>query len=160
MILSNLKRVKISIAELSDLNEILELQKEAYIQEADIYNNFDIQPLTQKLDSLQAEWRNGTVIKAKKNGQIVGSVRAQVIDNICKIGKLIVKPGFQNQGIGKRLMMEIEKTFDNCLAYELFTGNMSKKNLALYRKLDYKDCREKQIDNNLTLMYLQKKNKK
>lgn len=85
----------LSKAELSDLNEILELQKEAYIQEARIYNNFEIQPLTQKLDSLAEEWRNGIVIKAETNGQIVGSVRAQLVDHVCKIGKLTVKPDFQ-----------------------------------------------------------------
>jgi ribosomal protein S18 acetylase RimI-like enzyme len=150
----------LSKAELSDLNEILELQKEAYIQEARIYNNFEIQPLTQKLDSLAAEWRNGIVIKAETNGQIVGSVRAQLVDHVCKIGKLIVKPDFQNQGIGKKLMSEIEKAFDNCSVYELFTGNKSIKNLAIYRKLGYTDCREEQADNSLKLIYLQKQNER
>lgn len=152
------KNIKISIAELTDLKNILELQKESYIQEAEIYNDFNIPPLTQNLDSLKKEWQNGIVIKAEKNGQIVGSVRAELVDNVCKIGKLIVKPDFQNQGIGKKLLSEIEKLFDNCSIYELFTGNMSEKNLAIYRKLGYKDYKEELIDNNLKLIYLQKRN--
>jgi ribosomal protein S18 acetylase RimI-like enzyme len=98
------------------------------------------------------------VVKAEKNGQIVGSVRAELVDNICKIGKLIVKPDFQNQGIGKKLMTEIENLFDNCSIYELFTGDKSEKNLTLYRKLGYIDFKTEQIDDNLKLIYLQKQN--
>ncbi|MDA3881081.1 MAG: GNAT family N-acetyltransferase [Prolixibacteraceae bacterium] len=152
------EKIEICLAELSDLSKILELQKEAYVQEAEIYNDFNIQPLTQNIDSLKIEWQKGIVIKAEKNGHIIGSVRAELVDNICKIGKLIVKPGFQNQGIGKSLMIEIEKVFDNCSTYELFTGDRSDKNLNLYRKLGYVDFKTEQIDDNLKLIYLQKRN--
>jgi ribosomal protein S18 acetylase RimI-like enzyme len=152
------QEIKINIAELTDLKVILDLQKEAYRQEAEIYNDFNIPPLTQNIDSLKTEWQNGIVMKAESNGQIIGSVRAEWIDNICKIGKLIVKPDFQNQGIGKRLMTEIERLFNTCSTYELFTGDKSEKNLTLYRKLGYKDFKTEQIDNNLKLIYLQKRN--
>ena len=70
------EKTRISLAELTDLDKILELQKEAYIQEAEIYNDFKIPPLTQNIDSLKLEWQKGIVIKAEKNGQIIGSVRA------------------------------------------------------------------------------------
>lgn len=38
-------------------------------------------------------------------------------------------------------MTEIEKLYDDCLSFELFTGYKSEKNLALYRKLGYQDYR-------------------
>ena len=98
------------------------------------------------------------MIKAEKNGHIVGSVRATMVDNVCKIGKLIVKPDYQNQGIVKQLLKEIEKLFDNCSIYELFTGYKSEKNLAIYRKSGYQDCKEELIDGILKLIYLQKRN--
>ncbi|NJK98984.1 MAG: GNAT family N-acetyltransferase [Bacteroidales bacterium] len=150
--------MKIDKAELTDLKDILDLQKLAYRQEAEIYNDFNIPPMTQNIDSLKTEWQNGIVIKAEINGQIIGSVRAELIDNICKIGKLIVKPDFQNQGIGKRLMTEIERLFNTCSTYKLFTGDKSEKNLTLYRKLGYIDFKTEQINNNLKLIYLQKRN--
>lgn len=152
------EEVRISVAESIDLGEILELQKEAYFQEAEIYDDYNIPPLTQKIETLRLEWQKGIVIKAEKKGLIVGSVRAELVDNICKIGKLIVKTDFQNQGIGKKLMMEIERLFDNCSSYELFTGNKSEKNLIFYRKLGYVDYKTEQIDNDLDLIYLQKQN--
>lgn len=152
------KKVSICIAGSSDLHKILELQKEAYRQEAEIYNNFNIQPLTQDIESLKLEWQNGIVLKAEKNGQIIGSARAKLVDNVCKIGKLIVKPDFQNRGIGKQLLQEIEKLFDNCSIYELFTGNKSEKNLTIYRKSGYQDCKEERFDENLKLICLRKQN--
>lgn len=150
--------IRMCTADLDDLDEILRLQKECYEQEAEIYNDFTIPPMTQNINSLRIEWQKGIVIKAEKNGRIIGSVRAELVDNICKIGKLIVKPDFQNQGIGKKLMTEIENLFDNCSIYELFTGDKSEKNLTLYRKLGYIDFKSELIDDNLKLIYLQKQN--
>ncbi len=148
----------IHIADFNDLKEIHKLQKEAYIQEAKIYNDFKIQPLLQELDALILEWKNSTILKAVNQGVIVGSVRAHLSSGICKIGKLIVKPYFQNQGIGTLLLAEIEKYFDNCSFYELFTGHKSEKNLSLYQKTGYEIFKEETINENLTLKYLQKKN--
>jgi uncharacterized glyoxalase superfamily protein PhnB len=45
--------IKICTADLDDLDEILGLQKECYRQEAEIYNDFTIPPLTQNIDSLR-----------------------------------------------------------------------------------------------------------
>ncbi len=78
---------EIGNADLSDLSEILKLQYEAYIQEADIYNNYTIPPLLQNLDALIQEWNEGIVIKAVHNEQIIGSVRAKADKNICRIGQ-------------------------------------------------------------------------
>lgn len=109
--------IEISRAKLSDLNDILNLLKESYLQEAEIYNDFNILPMTQNIDSITAEWLTGILIKTKRNRQIIGSIRAELIDNVCKIGKLIVKPDFQNHGIGKKMMAEIERIFYTCTAY-------------------------------------------
>jgi predicted N-acetyltransferase YhbS len=148
----------INRADISDLKIILKLQKLAYLQEAEIYNDFSISPMTQGIDSLKSEWQRGIVIMAESNGQIIGSVRAELVENICIIGKLIVKPDFQNQGIGTKLITEIEKLFKNCSTYELFTGDKSEKNLKLYRKLGYVDFKTERIDDNLKMIYLQKQN--
>lgn len=156
---TEVEKIELRLAELTDLDKILELQKEAYLQEAEIYQDFEIQPLTQSIDSITLEWQRGIVIKALKNGQIIGSVRAELVGNICKIGKLIVRSDFQNQGIGKRLVAEIEELFHSCSIYELFTGDKSEKNLALYRKLGYKVYKTEQISNKLQLVYFQKKKK-
>lgn len=155
--MSSTNKIEISTAEESDLECILALQKQAYHQEAEIYNDFTIPPLLQAIGDLRAEWQQGVVLKAVKNNEIVGSVRAVRDGDICRIGKLIVKPSAQNMGLGKKLMKTVEKVFENCFTYELFTGDKSEKNLALYRKLGYRQVRKEELGNNLTLVYLQKR---
>jgi ribosomal protein S18 acetylase RimI-like enzyme len=65
-------------------------------------------------------------------------VRGYVDSNdVCHVGKLIVHPGYQNQGIGKALMYEIEKYFPACCKLVLFTGEETPNTLHLYEKVGY-----------------------
>ena len=112
----------------SDLEEILALQKLAYISEAEICNDFSIPPLLQTIEEIKEEYRNRVFLKVINDGKIVGSVRAHMQDDTCYIGKLIVHPGFQNNGIGTTLLREIENHFKTCKRYELFTGRNSVRN--------------------------------
>jgi len=140
----------------SDLKEILDMQKLAYISEAEIYDDFTIQPLHQTLEEIQGEFASHVFLKASVDTSIVGSVRAKSINETCFIGKLIVSPPFQNNGIGIRLMHEIEKCFSDVKRYELFTGIKSIKNIHLYEKLGYEIFKEEKINNNLTLIFMRK----
>jgi len=153
--------MKIEKAEKQDLPDILALQKTAYKSEAEIYNDFSIQPLRQTMEEIQQEWESHTFLKAvDEDGGIIGSVRAVTKNGICFIGKLIVHPGFQNKGIGKSLMAAIENQFKNSDFFELFTGSKSRKNIALYEKLGYSPVRKEKIREDFGLVYLRKKNPK
>jgi ribosomal protein S18 acetylase RimI-like enzyme len=143
-------------ATIADAEEILSLQKLAYQSEARIYSVFDIPPLIQSLEEVRDEFKGKIVLKAVFNGKIVGSVRAFLKDGTCYIGRLVVHPNFQNQGIGTKLMSEIERVFSNARRFELFTGHKSVKNLHLYQKLGYRIFKTKKVNANLTLVYLEK----
>lgn len=143
-------------AEKKDLEEILTLQKLAYRSEAELVNDFSIQPLTQTLESLEDEFGRMIILKAVDEGKIIGSVRAFEENGICYIGKLIVHPTRQNKGIGKMLMKHIEGCFPSCRRFSLFTGKKSLKNLSFYSRLGYRPVEEKQVNETLTLVYLDK----
>lgn len=121
----------IEIATKNDLEDILKLQKLAYQENAIRYNDFSILPLTQTLEELKKESESSIILKVVEGGMIVGSVRAFEKDGSCYIGRLIVHPGYQNKGIGKKLMKAIEKCFEG-VRLELFTGYLDEKNLAFY----------------------------
>ena len=144
-------------ATVSDAEEILALQKLAYRSEAEIYNDFNIPPMVQTLESIEKDFENQVFLKALINGRIIGSVRAYSKEGICYIGRLIVHPDFQNQRIGTKLMNEIEKIFGTCQRFELFTGDKSKRNLYLYQKLGYKLFKTANITDQTTIVYLEKK---
>lgn len=77
----------IAKAESSDLFNILELQYEAYQSEAEIYGEM-IPPLKQTIGELEEEFKEGIILKAAVHGEIVGSVRAKIQDEVCLIGSL------------------------------------------------------------------------
>nr|WKN34897.1 GNAT family N-acetyltransferase [Tunicatimonas sp. TK19036] len=142
----------------NDLLSILELQKVCYWQEAEIYDDFVIPPLTQTLASITHDFEQQVILKAESEKTIVGSVRGYLEGETCKIGRLIVHQDFQNKGIGAQLMRAIEERFAEAQMYELFTGHLSAKNLYLYKKLGYTAFRQERVNNRLELVFLEKKN--
>ena len=81
------------------------------------------------------------------DGQIVGSVRGCMDENrVCHIGKLIVHPDFQNKGIGRELMTEIERLFPHCHKFSLFTGEETPNTLHLYSKVGYNIVCRKEME--------------
>lgn len=147
-------------AEEIDLQEILDLQYLAYQSEARLFNDPNIPPLKQTLEEVLSEYQNGIILKAvNENNVIIGSVRGHSENGTAYIGKLMVNPKKQGQGIGSKLLLEIEKQYPN-QRYELFTSSRSEKNIALYERLGYKIFSEKQITDELKFVYLEKKKNK
>lgn len=155
----NLKgRAKMNIkkAEKNDLQNILDLQYLAYQSEAKLFSDPDIPPLKQTLAEVESEYQKGIVLKAvDENNTIIGSVRAYYDIDTVYIGKLMVHPEKQGQGIGTQLLAAIENEYPQ-QRYELFTSSKSKKNIELYEKAGYKIFREKQITDELKFVYLEK----
>jgi len=127
----------ISIATAEDAAEILALQRLAYESEARLYNDWSIPPMTQTLESLIAEIRTETVLKAIEGPSIIGSVRARLAADVCLIGRLMVDPARQGRGIGAALLRAIEDLFPQVRAFELFTGGRSEGNIRLYTRFGY-----------------------
>ncbi len=144
-------------ATVSDAEELLALQKLAYRSEAEIYNDFSIPPLIQTLESMKEDFKNQLFLKAFLDGRIIGSVRAYSKEETCHIGRLIVHPDYQNRGIGTRLMNDIERIFNGCKRFELFTGDRSERNLRLYQKLGYRILKTSKITDRTNILFLEKK---
>ena len=152
-----LDQLIISKAQESDLMAILQLQCLAYHSEAKLYNDFSIPPLRQTLSELIEEASKSTILKASYDQLLVGSVRGVIKGDTCKIGRLIVDPKFQGQGIGSRLLESIEDKFPKVKRFELFTGARSKHNLGLYERRGYRECRRELLSDHLSLVFLEKR---
>ena len=148
--------MQIETADINDAAEILLLQKEAFQSEAKTYNDFEIPPLTETLDDLKQLFKNHIFLKATVDGKIVGSVRASLNNGTCHIGRLVVDPQFQNQGIGKKLLFEIERKCASCKRFELFTGIKSAKNIHLYEKEGYRAYKTEAVSGKLSLICFEK----
>jgi len=148
--------IDILLADSDDLKAILALQKDCYVAEAELYNDFEIQPLTQDIESIETELKTCTILKGVVNGEIVASVRGYLKSGTCYIGKLMVRKDYQNRGIGSVMMNAIETMYKDCERFELFTGFKSEKNLYLYNKLGYKEYKREIMNEALTFIYLEK----
>ena len=143
-------------AGVEDVGEILALQKLAYQSEAVIYDDYTIPPLTQTLEEIGADFEKQVFLKVSTDGRIVGSVRAYEQGGTCFVGRLIVHPDFQNQGVGTKLLNEVEETFNDAERFELFTGSRSEKNLYLYQKVGYTVFRSEELSDKVSLVFLEK----
>ena len=143
-------------ADISDAEEILELQKLAYQSEAVIYSDRSIPPLTQTLYEIKNEFAHTTFLKVCDSGRLIGSVRASNHNGTCEIGRLIVHPDFQRKGIGTLLMSAIEAEFPNVKRFELFTGSKSEGNIRLYERLGYRKLRTDRLSPKVELVFMEK----
>lgn len=149
-------RMIILKAEKADLQKILDLQYLAYQSEAKLFGNQDIPPLKQTLSDVENEYQKGIILKAlDENNVIIGSVRAFCENETVYIGKLMVHPSKQGQGIGTKLLIEMERQYQQ-QRYELFTSTRSERNIALYKKLGYKIFDKKQVTEELKFVYMEK----
>lgn len=139
-----------------DAEDILSLQKLAYRSEAEIYDEYNIPPLTQTLDEIKNDFTSKVFLIAVTDGAIIGSVRAYEKDGTCHIERLIVHPEYQNRGIGSRLLNEIENVYNGCNRFELFTGYKSKKNIRLYEKHHYNAFRTEKVTDRLQFVFMEK----
>lgn len=136
------RKIQIIKAELKDAPQILELQQQAFQSEAELYNNYNIEPLTQTLLSIEADFESYTFLKAIYKNKILGAIKLKTEKDNCWIGRLIVSPNYQKQGIGRKLLMEAENAFPDIHTYHLFTGNKSVHNIHLYESAGYQKTEE------------------
>jgi len=152
-------KLRLEPATIQDLDQILQLQKKAFQDQAMIYNDFSLPPLTQTIDELKAEAELKTIYKVVVEGKIIASVRCCIKDDTLYIEKLFVDPDFQNRGIGTRIMYEIEDKHSHLVnRYELFTGEKSSRNLHVYKKSGYREARREPTSHNFFLVYMEKSN--
>jgi GNAT superfamily N-acetyltransferase len=146
----------IAHAEERDLERILGIQREAYVSEAALYDDYTIPPLVQTLDGLRAEFREKVVLKAVVERELLGSVRVSLAGDTCSLGRLIVTPAAQGRGIGSALLSAGEAVFPDARWAELFTGSMSAENIRFYEKRGYVRTREEALSPRVTVVYMRK----
>lgn len=148
--------IEILSAKQDDCDQIIQLQRLAYESEARLYNDWTLPPLLQTEDSLRQELETSHILKAIEGSEIVGSVRAKLVEDTCHIGRLIVHPDFQGKGIGTELLQQIEKRFSQAAQFELFTGSKSEGNIRFYVRNGYTISRTQVLTENISLVYFVK----
>ena len=101
--------MKIEIATKQDVPALLDLQRKAFGPLCEELGWKDAPPLTESLEHAYEEFARCTTLKVQnQDGVLIGSVNGNVTDDSLCIGRLMVLPEYQQQGIGKLLFLEIQ----------------------------------------------------
>lgn len=150
------RRMEILQAEKKDLEEILQVQYAAFRKEAEDFNDFEIEPMTQTVAVLEEEYETYTFLKVLNNeGKIIASIRGHIENGTSYIGKTFVHPDYQGKGIGTKMIHTLEQ-MNTAPRYEINASIRCPQNIRLYEKLGYVRFKETRTENN-GFVYLEKK---
>jgi uroporphyrin-III C-methyltransferase len=122
----------------SDAGELLVLQRACWMQEAIDNGSLDIPALHENLAAVSAGLQQWETWVLRRDGRLIGSVRARRNETDWSIGRLMVAADMSGQGIGRRLLEHIEAQAPSSVTrFSLFTGERSFRNQRLYQAAGY-----------------------
>ena len=146
-----------------DAGELLTLQRAAYITEAQAHDDLDLPPLTQSLLELAGELSTPDVIAIglrNDSRRLVAAVRLHLISSdplVAELGRLIVAPDRQGQGLGSQLLRLAESSLPASVTeLTLFTGERSVGNLRLYNRFGYRETHRTPTPGGYAVVHLSK----
>ena len=138
--------MKIEIATIQDVPEILELQYKAFRPVAESLNWLDAPNLTETVEHACGEFLKYTTLKMlSDDGKIIGSVRGRVEDGSLYIGRLMVLPEFQKNGYGRILLRKIQSVGD------------VPETVSFYEREGFRTFESKRFENGVSWIFMEKK---
>ncbi|TNF53724.1 GNAT family N-acetyltransferase [bacterium] len=136
--MSNFENILIRESVESDIPEILSIQLSAFKVYTDWLKPEQIPPLSETFDDVRKDFNNKHILVAEVKGRIVASVRYEIRSGVCCLEKLSVAPEVQGRGIGRTLVLEVEKEVkDKAHKIYLETGLLAHDLLVFYTRLGY-----------------------
>jgi len=128
--------IQIRPATEDDFAALLHVQQAAFGEYANTYKVSGW--TTETIESLKDDAKDKHIFVAEEDGAIIGSVRFWTVAGVCVIRLLSVNPSFQGQGVGKKLLKEIERRATD--AHKLYACTMLRtpRNIQFFLSLGYK----------------------
>jgi len=149
--------MKIEIATIQDVPEILDLQYKAFRPVAESLNWLDAPTLTETVEHARGEFLKYTTLKMlSDDGKIIGTVRGRVDDGSLFIGRLMVLPEFQKNGYGRILLHEIQSFLPHNRAWLDTSGDVPQ-TVSFYEREGFRTFHTEHFENNHTWISMEKK---
>jgi GNAT superfamily N-acetyltransferase len=123
-----------------DAQKLVEIQKASFDEESKRFNGNEAGgPPGYDSSSWQIEMmENCDYFKIIYNKEIIGGVIVVIESNqVYNLGRIYIDPSFQNQGMGTRVLKEIEKNYPDSMKWWLDTPKWCTKNHHFYKKCGF-----------------------
>ena len=149
--------MKIELATIQDVPEILELQYKAFRPVAERLNWPDAPNLIETVEHARGEFPKYTTLKMlSDDGKIIGSVRGRVENGSLYIGRLMVLPEFQKNGYGRILLRKIQSMLPHDRAWLDTSGDVPE-TVSFYEREGFRTFHTEYFENNHTWISMEKK---
>ena len=150
------KIMRIELATIEDVQALLDLQHKAFGSLCEELDWNDAPPLTETLEHVREEFAQCTTLKVLNDeGRIIGSVYGSVTDGSLYIGRLMVLPEYQQQGMGKQLFREIQRLLPHHRAW-LCTCKQVRPPYEFYLREGFRPYKDEIVGPGLTWVYMEK----
>jgi len=147
----------IELATIQDVPALLDLQRKAFGPLCEELDWKDSPVLTESLEYAYKEFARCTTLKVQnQDGIIIGSVYGNVTNGSLYLGRLMVLPEYQQQGIGKQLFREIQSRLPHFRVW-LCTCQQVRPPYEFYLREGFKPYKSEVVGPGLTWVYMEKK---
>jgi predicted N-acetyltransferase YhbS len=126
--------MEIRLAAETDVPQIVALVNLAFqVERFTVYNDRTSAP------QITGMFQTGTVLLAEASGQLVGSVYLELRGNRAYFGLLSVDPSRQRDGIGRALVLEVERRAKaaGCKVMDIFAVNVRPELIPIHQRMGY-----------------------
>jgi len=151
--------VRIERAKLEDAKLILEGQRKCFLPLLERYQDHDLNPCNEKLESIQKSIIEHYFYKILVDGKFSGAVYVhENPDKLhMKLHTIYVLPEYQNLGVAQKAIEYVEKIHNCAVEWVLETPHDLEKNHHLYEKMGYvKTGKTEKINDRLTIVHFKK----
>ena len=149
--------MKIELATIQDVPEILEFQYKAFRPVAERLNWPDAPNLIETVEHALGEFPKYTTLKMlSDDGKIIGSVRGRVENGSLYIGRLMVLPEFQMNGYGRLLLRKIQSILRHDRAWLDTSGDVPE-TVSFYEREGFRTFESKRFENGVSWIFMEKK---
>lgn len=121
-----------------DAGPLLVLQRCCWVSVAINNKSLAVPALHESLDDLRAWIEQWQVYLLEVEGRIIAAIRGRARDQDWEIGRLMVAPDFEGQGLGRWLLSYCESAAPaQCRRYFLFTAPGNARGIEIYKRAGY-----------------------
>ncbi|WP_042149973.1 GNAT family N-acetyltransferase [Paucisalibacillus sp. EB02] len=143
----------LSRTNLDETIQLLEIQKKAFADDLKKYQDHESSPVNETIERLRLKIESFFYYTIWFNDEIIGGVDIRDLgEGKYRLNRIFISPEFQGEGIGTRIMQQIEDEFPQAVQWSLDTPHLNAENHHFYEKLGYKKVGEHEITEKLRLI--------